>query len=87
MPQVQSLQVRIYSEVSSGQTNSTEFQQASFAVQGARKKPRVEEPPAGGSVLGFLSPALVYRLEPLAGALRGATTLGSAPPTVSAQDN
>jgi hypothetical protein len=40
----------------------------------------VEGPPTGGSVLGFLSPALVHALEPLAATLRGATTLGSAPP-------
>ena len=40
----------------------------------------MEGPPTGGSVLGFLSPALLHALEPLAATLRGATTLGSAPP-------
>ncbi len=53
---------------------------AGCASQAARKKARVEGPPTGGSVLGFLSPALVHALEPLAATLRGATMLGSAPP-------
>ena len=37
-----------------------------------------EAPAAGGSVLGFLQPALVHALEPLAAVLRGTSTLGSA---------
>lgn len=36
--------------------------------------------PAAGSILGFLQPALVRRMEPLAALLRGATMLGSARP-------
>ena len=53
-------------------------------MQAGEKGPGPSEAPAaGGSVLGFLQPALVHALEPLAAVLRGSSTLGSARPPLS----
>lgn len=53
-------------------------------MQAGKKGPGEEEAaPAAGSILGFLQPALVRRMEPLAALLRGATMLGSARPDPS----
>ena len=52
---------------------------AHCGMQAGKAGPREEAAaPAAGSILGFLQPALVRRMEPLAALLRGATTLGSA---------